>query len=395
MAQKRSIFEDVTDQGTPPPGAVRATGAGGGGGLIDSRPKGARTGLRRWMIVLAVLVAALLLVNGVLRLAGEALAPTPTPVAEATETAGMAGTDTPVAETDTAGMSGMVNEPAVPPGADPAVSLDESNSASALDWAPTVLGAVFGAVWVLGLLWFLIRRAIPAGWTGRVVLVGLLGAAHGVLTGWLTGALVDLGAYRTVADLGLGFALLGLLAGGVLQMGRSEGALMTARRGRETRIAGVATGLMHFAFLQVLLGALVASIGAGSAFPTWPLMGDSFFPADAFYVPDGPAVRALVENPGLVQFLHRMAGYLLFILGLVAWLKGRKSAHGQTRFAFHMVLLMLVAQVGLGVADVLTAAQWHAALTHLAAAMVLWVLILRARHLAQFPVAGSIREGTA
>jgi heme A synthase len=77
---------------------------------------------------------------------------------------------------------------------------------------------------------------------------------------------------------------------------------------------------MHFAFLQILLGALVAGIDAGSAFPTWPLMNGQFFPADAFYVPDGnggtlPVWHAFFENPGLVQFMHRMSGYLLFVFG--------------------------------------------------------------------------------
>ena len=37
----------------------------------------------------------------------------------------------------------------------------------------------------------------------------------------------------------------------------------------------------------------VQGIDAGRAFPTWPLMGETFFPADAFYLPDGgPAVLA-------------------------------------------------------------------------------------------------------
>ena len=56
---------------------------------------------------------------------------------------------------------------------------------------------------------------------------------------------------------------------------------------------------------------------------------------------------------------------------------------------------MLVAQVALGVVTVLTAAHLHVAITHQVGAILLWVLIIRARHLAQYPVAGSIREGTA
>ena len=175
---------------------------------------------------------------------------------------------------------------------------------------------------------------------------------------------------------------------------------MTARRGREGKLFGLSTGLMHFTFLQVILGALVAGIDAGRAFPTWPDMNGQFFPTDAFYVPDGnggslPVWHAFFENPGLVQFIHRMTGYLLFAFALVVWLRGRKSSYRATRGAFNAVMGMMVAQVALGIAAVVTAAQADVAITHQVGAVILWVLIIRARHLAQYPVAGSIREGTA
>ena len=56
---------------------------------------------------------------------------------------------------------------------------------------------------------------------------------------------------------------------------------------------------------------------------------------------------------------------------------------------------MVVAQIVLGVFTALTAAQVHVALTHQFGAVLLWVLIIRARHLSAYPMAGSIREGTA
>jgi len=56
---------------------------------------------------------------------------------------------------------------------------------------------------------------------------------------------------------------------------------------------------------------------------------------------------------------------------------------------------MLVIQMGIGIATVLSAASPHVAITHQFGAVVLWVLILRARYLSQYPVAGSIRKGTA
>ena len=58
-------------------------------------------------------------------------------------------------------------------------------------------------------------------------------------------------------------------------------------------------------------------------------------------------------------------------------------------------MAMLVAQMTLGIFTALTAAQAHVAITHQIGAVLLWVLILRARHLSQYPIAGSIQKGTA
>ena len=93
--------------------------------------------------------------------------------------------------------------------------------------------------------------------------------------------------------------------------------------------------------------------------------------------------------------MHRMSGYLLFGFGIMVWLRGRKSSYQATQAAFHQVMAMLVVQMALGIATVLTVAHVHIAITHQIGAVILWVLILRARHLSQYPVAGSIREGTA
>jgi cytochrome c oxidase assembly protein subunit 15 len=232
-----------------------------------------------------------------------------------------------------------------------------------------------------------------------------LGGLQGAIGWWmvssgLSGDRLDVASYRLATHLGLAFVILGFITWFVLLLGRSEADLLQARRAGEARLFGLGTGLMHFSFLQILLGALVAGIDAGRYFPTWPLMGETFFPADAFYVPDGAggakAVwHAFFENAGLVQFIHRMSGYLLFAFGVVVWLRGRKSVHAGTRLAFHAVMAMLVVQMAIGIVTVLTVAHPHVAITHQLGAVLLWVLVIRARFLTRYPVAGSIRKGTA
>jgi cytochrome c oxidase assembly protein subunit 15 len=278
------------------------------------------------------------------------------------------------------------------------MSLEEFKVIYWWEWGHRQLGRLIGVVWFVGFVGFAVARQIPSGWTGRLFFLGALGGLQGAIGWWmvssgLSGDRVDVASYRLATHLGLAFVILGFLAWYIFLLGRSEAELMTARRGREAKLFGLSTGLMHFTFLQILLGALVAGIDAGRAFPTWPLMGDSFFPPYAFDLE--PVWRNLFENAGLVQFIHRMSGYLLLVFAVVVWLRGRRSSYQATRGAFHAVMAMVLVQMVLGIAAVLTSAHVHVAITHQIGAVILWVLILRARHLAQYPVAGSIREGTA
>jgi cytochrome c oxidase assembly protein subunit 15 len=82
-------------------------------------------------------------------------------------------------------------------------------------------------------------------------------------------------------------------------------------------------------------------------------------------------------------------------LAILVWLRARKSAYQATQGAFNAVMIMLVLQVALGIYTALTSAQMHVALTHQLGAVALWVLVIRARHMAKFPIQGSIRKGTA
>ncbi|MEX0370181.1 MAG: COX15/CtaA family protein, partial [Tateyamaria sp.] len=201
--------------------------------------------------------------------------------------------------------------------------------------------------------------------------------------------MVDVASYRLATHLGLAFVILGFIAWYTYMLGRPERDLMQARRSKEAKLFSMSTGLMHFAFLQILIGALVAGIDAGRSYTDWPLMGGQVFPASAFTFE--PWWRNLFESPGLVQFIHRVTGYLLFTFAVVVWLRGRMSAHPSTRFAFNAVFAAMSLQIVLGIVTVLYGAPWQVAILHQFLAVVLWALILRARFLAAYPIATSIR----
>ena len=378
MSGKRSIFEEVGPAETEKPGAQP--------GLIDQGRGGARGAIRIWLMILFGLVLVMVAVGGLTRLTDSGLS--------ITEWNLFTGALPPMSEA--AWIAEFEKYQAIP-------EFKLQNQWMALgdfqfiywwEWGHRQLGRVIGLIWAIGFFWFLLRRVIPVGWTGRLLFIGALGGAQGAIGWWmvssgLEASMTDVASYRLATHLGLAFVILGFIAWYVFQLGRTERDLMQARRAKEAKPFSLATGLMHFAFLQILIGALVAGIDAGRSYTDWPLMGGQIFPASAFVLE--PWWRNLFESPGLVQFVHRITGYLLLAFGIIVWLRGCGSAHPTTRFAFNAVMAALALQIVLGIGTVLYGAPWQIAILHQLLAVLLWVLILRARFLSAYPITTSIR----
>jgi cytochrome c oxidase assembly protein subunit 15 len=381
MTQKRSIFEDVGSD-------TRATGAAAPrpGAIDAARRPGARRAIRAWLLVLFALVVVMIAVGGLTRLTDSGLSITEwRPVTGALPPLSQAAWQAEFDRYRQIPQYQLMNA---------GMTLEEFKVIYWWEWGHRQLGRLIGLVWALGFFGFLLARKIPAGWTPRLLGLGALGGLQGAIGWWMVASglnegMIAVASYRLAVHLGLAFVILGLIAWYALLLGRSETDLLQARRTREGRLFGASTGLMHFAMLQILLGALVAGIDAGRGYTDWPLMNGVFYPPESFDIT--PLWRNFFENPALVQFLHRMAGYALLAFGVVVWLRGRKSPHARTRGAFHLVMALMLGQVVLGIVTVLYAAPWQLGILHQFTAVVLWVAIIRARHYAQYPLAQSLR----
>ncbi|WP_339759877.1 heme A synthase [uncultured Sulfitobacter sp.] len=383
MAEKRKLFEEVGDAQAARPVANT--------GVIDRGRGGARGAIRIWLFILFALVFVMIAVGGLTRLTDSGLS--------ITEWKPFTGAMPPLNEADWQSEFAKYQEIDEFQVQNSWMELSDFKLIYWWEWGHRQLGRVIGLVWAIGFVWFLLRRQIPTGWTGRLLLLGGLGGLQGAIGWWMvssgvtTGeAVLDVASYRLATHLGLAFVILGFITWYALMLGRPEKDLMQARRAKEGKLFGMSTGVLHFAFLQILLGALVAGIDAGRYFVDWPMMQGQFFPPDAFNI--APVWRNFFENPGLVQFMHRTAGYLLFAFAVVVWLRGRKSAHPKTRNAFNLMMLAMVGQVVLGIVTVLNAAPVHIAIWHQVLAVILWVLILRARFLSGYPIPTSLRGKT-
>jgi cytochrome c oxidase assembly protein subunit 15 len=240
----------------------------------------------------------------------------------------------------------------------------------------------------------LVTRNVPPGWTGRLILLGALGGLQGAVGWWMVASglapgMFDVASYRLATHLGLAFAILGLMAWYILRLEREEATLMQARRGADTRLKRMSTGLMHLTYAQIIIGALVAGIDAGRNYIDWPLMAGGFTPPGMWAI--DPWYRNLFENDGTVQFFHRIVGYVLFAFGIGVWIVARRSANATTRRAFGWMMAVLLGQVVLGIATVMNSAPWPLAIGHQFLAVVLIVLIIRARFLSMYPMPQSVR----
>lgn len=378
MAEKRNIFEDVAADG--PQANIPKTS------LIDGDKNRSRRRIRIWLHVLLALVAVMIVVGGLTRLTDSGLSITEwKPVTGAVPPLSEAAWNEAFTKYQQTPEFNLQNS---------AMTVAEFKSIYWWEWAHRQLGRVIGLVWAVGFLWFLARRQIPTGWTGRLVLIGALGGLQGAIGWWmvssgLTGRMVDVASYRLAIHLGLAFIIMGLIVWYSMLLKSGDGDLMQARRNREGGLARLATWLGLAAFLQILLGALVAGIDAGRGYIDWPWMNGEFLPSESFDY--SPLWTNFFENPALVQFDHRMLGYLVFLLAGFAWWQSRKSPLRATKQAFDMVMAAVFLQAVLGIATVLYAAQVHIAITHQIGAIVVITLILRTRFAAMYPAQQSLR----
>ena len=371
MADKpRSIFEDVgtTEKQVATPGA------------IDRGGQGARGPIRIWLCSLFALVCVMIAVGGLTRLTDSGLSITewkpvtgalPPLSAEAWESEFEKYKQIPEYIEQNAGMS-----------------LSEFKFIYWWEWGHRQLGRLIGLVWAAGFGYFMIRKQVPTGWAPRLLLLGGLGGLQGFIGWWMVSSgledgMLDVASYRLATHLGLAFVILGLISWYVLRLSRSEAELLQARRAGDGQLFSLARVVIGLAFIQILFGAMVAGIDAGRSYAEWPLMGGQFVPPTAFDLQ--PMWRNFFENAGLVQFIHRIAGYVLMAAGAFIWWRSRRNPNMSVKFSFNVVLAAMLLQVVLGIVTVLYAAPWEIAIVHQIGAVALWVALLRTGYLIRYP----------
>ena len=246
------------------------------------------------------------------------------------------------------------------------------------EWLHRLLGRLVGLAFALPLAWFAWQRAIPRGYGWRLVALLALGASQGAL-GWYMvksglADRTDVSHFRLSAHLLTALLILGGLVWTALDLRQ------LARTGadRPARLTGASLSVALVLFVQLLLGAWVAGLNAGYVASDWPAMQGRFLPEGIDWR-RGTAF-ALTHDPFLLHWLHRWWAWLA--VAALVWLARlvRKTERGASiaiHSAFGTQILLGIAVVMSGMNIVL--AVLHQAVGALVVAATAWGMHVHGR----------------
>ncbi len=326
-----------------------------------------RAMVRAWLVVVALMIVAMVVVGGATRLTHSGLS--------ITEWKPIHGVIPPLTVAEWQDEFAKYQQIPEYRQLNKGMSLGEFKGIFWWEWSHRLLGRLIGVVVLLPLIFFWTTGRIEARLKPRLVALFLLGGLQGAIGWWMVASglsvRTDVSQYRLATH--LTFAALILAYTVWLARGLSPGPLSGTRR----RLRGMAGLLVALTVLQIFLGGLVAGLDAGLTYNTWPLMDGTLVPSGLFAL--SPWWRNLFESVMTVQFDHRLGAYVLFALAWVHVWQARATPF--VRAALGLALLVTL-QACLGIATLLMVVPLDVALTHqLGATIVLIAAVINLRRM--------------
>jgi len=324
--------------------------------------------VRVWLLVVAGLIAAMVLVGGATRLTESGLS--------IVEWKPVTGVVPPL--TQVQWEKAFEAYQAIPQyrQLNAGMSLSEFKTIFWWEWSHRLLGRLIGAVYLLPFLYFLWRGGMSRELKRRLWLIFALGALQDAVGGWMVASglseRTEVSQYRLATHLVLALLIFAAIIWTVSRLA-DERPLVAS-----VRLKATGTALVVLTFVQLYFGALVAGLRAGLVYNTWPDIDGGFIPSAARLWFDTPWWRNLFENTLTVQFEHRMTAYALFALAVVHALDAirARAAAAIVRGALWLVAIIIL-QATLGILTLLNQVPIGLALSHQAVAIAALTLAVR------------------
>ncbi|MDX3899595.1 MAG: COX15/CtaA family protein [Sphingobium sp.] len=307
--------------------------------------------LARWLLFVAALVFAMVVVGGITRLTESGLS--------ITEWKPITGALPPL--THDQWMAAFRSYQQIPEyqQINRGMSLSDFQFIFFWEWLHRLLGRLIGVAFALPLLWFAWRRAIPAGYGPRLVALLALGGLQGAIGWWMVksglSVRTDVSHYRLAVHL---LTALFIIAG-LVWTALDLDALARHNRAAPARLRLIPALALFALFVQLMFGAFTAGLNAGYVSNTWPLMNDHLVPDGIEWL--GSLWATLSSDPFLVHFIHR---WWAWVAAVMLILLARKAKAAGSRGASVAINAMLGTQILLGIATVLSGIALPLAVLH-------------------------------
>lgn len=257
------------------------------------------------------------------------------------------------------------------------MSMDEFKFIFFWEWFHRLWARLIGVVVFLPMIYFgFISKVMRKPLLKRVFFLFCLGGLQG-LVGWLMVAsgLVDkphVSHYKLTLHLSLALASLSFALWYAWKLTFPSNPIADAYLQRMRKPAVVVAVMLG---LQIVGGGMVAGLHAGHSYNTYPKMLGYWMPKEVWSFE--PIWRNFIDNPVMLQFMHRWWAMLvtIAILAFVAIWQGR-VVERRLRYGLWAAAALVVVQVILGIATLLTLVQIELASLHQITGVLLWCTVL-------------------
>jgi heme a synthase len=264
------------------------------------------------------------------------------------------------------------------------MTIEEFKSIFWLEYSHRLWGRIIGIVFVLPLLFFLLKGWVSRGLAPRLIVILFMGGFQGVL-GWymVKSGLIDnpdVSQYRLVAHLSAAIIIYGYMFWVAMSLMRVRHEVLP---NFSVKLLFASVFVTCWIFATIVTGGFVAGLDAGLIYNTFPLMDGQFVP-DGLWIME-PWHKNLFENVTTVQFDHRIFAEvsLLLIIGLW-WFARRSNVSRLVLRPFLAMVIMIFIQVTLGIITLICVVPIFVASLHQVGALILFTFSLWAVHMSRY-----------
>ena len=222
------------------------------------------------------------------------------------------------------------------------------------EWFHRVWARLMGLVFLIGFVYFLVQKKFNKKMVMPMILLFVLGALQGAI-GWFmvkSGLVPEkyfVGHIELTTHFIAALILLSYTFWFALQVLPSMNAKVYNRKRFNLLLC-----IMMLLLLQLVFGGFMAGLHAAATAPTWPSINGNFAPAQMNEL--SPWMNNFINNNLMIHFIHRMTGYLLFVLIFIFFFQSKAIVENSFyNFLRRSAAILVSLQVVLGICTLLNA----------------------------------------